>query len=153
MSTTAEKLAYLMGTKTGIRDEIISKGVDVPDTTVFREYIDKIGLIKDGDIIVSGLVYVPGTPTDFTLTGWDAATQGTTYTLEAQNRKIGVNGLQLGIPVSSSVVNTQAIVEAALTIVDSSFNEDLGTTTITLNAVNVPSQDIVISIFGLEEVT
>lgn len=48
MSTTAEKLAYLMGTKSGIRSKIIEKGVAVPESTPFREYEDKIGDIETG---------------------------------------------------------------------------------------------------------
>lgn len=48
MSTTAEKLAYLSETKAQIRDAIVAKGVEVPETTVFRDYKDKIGAIETG---------------------------------------------------------------------------------------------------------
>ena len=40
--------------------------------------------------------YVVGAPVLFTLTGWDTAEQGTTYTLTAEGYKIGENGVQLG---------------------------------------------------------
>lgn len=42
MSTTAEKLAYLSETKAQIRDSIITKGTDLPETTPFRDYAGKI---------------------------------------------------------------------------------------------------------------
>lgn len=48
MSTTAEKLAYLSETKAQIRDAIIAKGVDVPESTVFRDYVGKIEEISTG---------------------------------------------------------------------------------------------------------
>lgn len=45
MGTTADKLAYLNGTKTAIKNAIVAKGVAVPDGTTFRGYADKIGSI------------------------------------------------------------------------------------------------------------
>lgn len=42
MGTTADKLAYIEGTKTSIREAITAKGGSVPDGTVFRDYADKI---------------------------------------------------------------------------------------------------------------
>lgn len=47
MGTTADKLAYLNGTKTAIKNAIINKGVAVPDGTTFRAYADKIADIID----------------------------------------------------------------------------------------------------------
>ena len=44
--TSADKLAYLQETKNGIRNAIIAKGVDVPESTPFRQYGDKIGSIS-----------------------------------------------------------------------------------------------------------
>ena len=107
-----------------------------------------------GDIIVSGLTYVVGEPVAFTLSGWDAAVQGTTYTLKATGYKPGANGLQIGLPADSSTVNTQAVVAAALTIVDSSFTAATDSaaayTSITISAVNAPDSDLTVAIFGLE---
>lgn len=48
MSTTAEKLAYLSETKAQIRDAIITKGTDLPETTPFRDYAGKIREISIG---------------------------------------------------------------------------------------------------------
>lgn len=45
MGTTADKLTYLNGTKTAIKNAIVAKGVAVPDGTTFRAYAEKIGSI------------------------------------------------------------------------------------------------------------
>lgn len=47
MGTIADKLQYLLSTKTGLRDKLIEKGVDVPATTPFRNYIDKLDEISN----------------------------------------------------------------------------------------------------------
>lgn len=110
-----------------------------------------------GDIVISGLTYVVGEPVSFTLSGWDPDVQGTTYTLKANGYKIGANGLQIGLLSNSSTVNTQAVVAAALTIVDTAVTAPdtkknvAGYVTITISAVTVPDRDITVAIFGLEE--
>ena len=110
-----------------------------------------------GDIIISGLTYVPGTPLSFTISGWDAAVQGTTYTLKADGYKIGANGLQIGLPADSSTVNTQAVVAAALTLANATVTAPnmekniVGYTTLEIVAVTPPDRDITVAIFGLEE--
>lgn len=48
METTADKLAYLEGTKAAIREAIAARGVDVPESTPFRAYAGKIGEISGG---------------------------------------------------------------------------------------------------------
>ena len=104
-----------------------------------------------------GLTYVVGLPVALTLTGWDAAAQGTTYKLKAEGYKIGAGGVQLGLPSDSSTVNTQAVVAAALTIVNTMViapNKDTNTagyTEITISAVTAPSRDLTVAIFGLVE--
>lgn len=113
--------------------------------------------IGSGEIVISGLDYVPGEPVSFTLSGWDKDLQGTTYTLKANGYKIGANGLQIGLPSNSSTVNAQAVVAAALTIVDTAVTAPdteknvAGYVTVTISAVNVPDRDITVAIFGLEE--
>lgn len=47
MGTTADKLEYLDGTKSAIKQAIVNKGVAVPDGTTFRAYAEKIGDIID----------------------------------------------------------------------------------------------------------
>lgn len=104
-----------------------------------------------------GTSYVVGAPVSFTLTGWDPDAQGTTYKLKAEGYKIGAGGVQLGLPSDSSTVNTQAVVTAALTIVNTAVytpSKDkniAGYTEITISAVNAPSRDLTVAIFGLEE--
>ena len=104
-----------------------------------------------------GTSYVVGTPVVFTLTGWDPDAQGTTYKLKAEGYKIGAGGVQLGLPSDSSTVNTQAVVAAALTIVNTAVyapNKDKNTagyTIITISAVTAPSRELTVAIFGLEE--
>lgn len=101
--------------------------------------------------------YVVGLPVSFTLTGWDPDAQGTTYKLKAEGYKIGAGGVQLGLPSDSSTVNTQAVVAAALTIVNTAVyapNKDTNTagyTEITISAVTAPSRDLTVAIFGLVE--
>ena len=48
--TTACKLAVTNEAKTLIRNALINKGVDVPDTTPFRQYAGKVGEIGGNDI-------------------------------------------------------------------------------------------------------
>lgn len=104
-----------------------------------------------------GTTYVVGAPVSFTLTGWDPDTQGTTYKLKAEGYKIGAGGVQLGLPSDSSTVNTQAVVAAALTIVNTAVtapdkNKNIaGYTEITISAVTAPSRDLTVAIFGLVE--
>ena len=101
--------------------------------------------------------YVVGLPVALTLTGWDPAVQGTTYKLKAEGYKIGAGGVQLGLPSDSSTVNTQAVVAAALTIVNTTVaapdksKNVAGYTEITISAVTAPSRDLTVAIFGLEE--
>ena len=104
-----------------------------------------------------GTSYVVGLPVALTLTGWDPDAQGTTYKLKAEGYKIGAGGVQLGLPSNSSTVNTQAVVAAALTIVNTQVvapNKDTNTagyTIITISAVTAPSRDLTVAIFGLVE--
>lgn len=125
--------------------------------------LDADGLVKwrvDGEEVWhygGGLTYVVGLPVALTLTGWDPAAQGTTYKLKAEGYKIGAGGVQLGLPSDSSTVNTQAVVAAALTIVNTQVvapNKDtntVGYTEITISAVTAPSRELTVAIFGLEE--
>lgn len=101
--------------------------------------------------------YVVGLPVALTLTGWDPDAQGTTYKLKAEGYKIGAGGVQLGLPSDSSTINTQAVVAAALTIVNTTVatpnknTNTAGYTLITISAVTAPSRELTVAIFGLEE--
>ena len=48
MGTIADKLTYLNGTKTAIKEAIEAKGVTITDADTFRSYADKIGEISGG---------------------------------------------------------------------------------------------------------
>lgn len=104
-----------------------------------------------------GTSYVVGLPVALTLTGWDPDAQGTTYKLKAEGYKIGAGGVQLGLPSDSSTVNTQAVVAAALTIVNTQVvapnknTNTAGYTIMTISAVTAPSRDLTVAIFGLVE--
>ena len=45
-NTISDKLTYLEGTKSAIKDAIVAKGVAVSDSDTFRSYADKIGQIS-----------------------------------------------------------------------------------------------------------
>ena len=47
-NTISDKLTYLEGTKSAIKDAIVAKGVAVEDTATFRSYAEKIGEISGG---------------------------------------------------------------------------------------------------------
>ena len=48
MGSIADKLTYLNGTKTAIKEAIVAKGVTVTDADTFRSYATKIGEISGG---------------------------------------------------------------------------------------------------------
>jgi hypothetical protein len=48
MGTVSDKLTYLQGTKSAIKDAIVAKGVSVENGTPFRDYATKIGEISGG---------------------------------------------------------------------------------------------------------
>ena len=48
MGTISDKLTYLQGTKSAIKDAIVAKGVSVETGTPFRDYATKIGEISGG---------------------------------------------------------------------------------------------------------
>lgn len=136
---------------TAIADAIRAKSGGT-DKLTLAQMPGKIAAISGG-----GTTYVVGVPVSFTLTGWDVVEQGTTYKLKAVGYKIGAGGVQLGLPSDSSTVNTQAVVAAALTIVKTAVTAPdkdkniAGYTEITISAVNAPSRELTVAIFGLEE--
>lgn len=160
MSTIADKISYLNTTKELIKAAIESKGVSVPAGTPFRGYAGLVESISsdggdDGsneEVTVTG--YVVGTPMEFTIpaSDWD----GSNYLLKITGYKIGDNGVQIGLPANATTTNTQEVITAALTIPHTYFSAATDTaaayTDLTISAVNVPSRDIVIAVFGLEVV-
>ena len=103
--------------------------------------------------------YIIGTPVDFELAGWDPDLQGATCQLTCKGYKVGANGLQVGLPEGGSTVNMLRVIFAALTIVDVAEHEPdpedgtPGEVVVTLSAVNPPTGDLTIALFGLEAIT
>ena len=67
-NTISDKLTYLEGTKSAIKDAIRAKGVAISDTDTFRSYASKIGQISGGgggnvNITDYGLTFAYSKPT------------------------------------------------------------------------------------------
>ena len=96
--------------------------------------------------------YVVGTPVNFTLLAseWN----GTTYTLDLSAYPSVSNNIVIGIPTTSSMYNATLMSYAALSIAQVTINRNSDTQAVTsanarISAVNQPTEDILIAIWGL----
>lgn len=67
MGTVSDKIGYIKGTKSAIKDAIIQKGVEIDDSLPFRQYADKIKEISGGGVstfeAVNGMGEIPAAGT------------------------------------------------------------------------------------------
>lgn len=93
--------------------------------------------------------YIIGEPINYTLNAsdWD----GHTYGINMSGYTIGEHGVAIGLPTESSTVNAQEVIKAALTLPWSrTYSNDTATgVQMNISAVNIPSTDVTIAIFGL----
>lgn len=98
--------------------------------------------------------YVIGNPLEVVLSldNWS----GTTYSIKLENYKIGIYGVQIGMPLVSDTEVAQMILECAFTIPYSNFTVATSShpayTDIRVSAIKTPIKDIPITLFGLEAV-
>ena len=101
------------------------------------------------------IVYVVGEPINFTLNAADW--NGTSCSIKADGYSIGKYGVQIGIPAEGSIINSQSVIKSGLTIVKATATAATETTeayvTIDISATSTPTEDIVVSLFGLEPVS
>lgn len=153
MGTIQDKLEYLNDTKELIKAAIEAKGISVPENTPFRGYANLVGEIVGGDF--GG--YVVGEPAELSipLSSWD----GTTSEPIVYGYKEGPSSVQLGLMPGSSTPVTQEVIASALTITRVSTaapdleKNTVGRVNFRIVAVNVPTRDIKVAIFGLVELT
>lgn len=94
MGTIAEKLTYLEGTKSAIKDAIIAKGVEVTDTDTFRSYAEKIESIEAGGSCVDRVIGFDNyTPDEFLTIMTDSNSYNWTIYNDEFN---GYNPIKLG---------------------------------------------------------
>lgn len=93
---------------------------------------------------VSQTNYVVGSANNFTLlaSNWN----GTTYNLDLSAYPTVSQNIVIGVPINSSMYNATLMAEAALSIAQVSIGDTSATARI--SAVNQPTEDILISIWG-----
>lgn len=116
------------------------------------------GWASTTDDPTGGRQYVIGEPLERVISGsaWDPDLNGATYEMGIDGYVPGEYGVQIGLPSETSTVNAQAVVAAALSIPNVTLQSEDGATTgvrITLSAVNPPTGDLTIALFGLEAIT
>lgn len=101
---------------------------------------------------VSTTNYVVGNPVNFTLLAseWN----GTTYNLDLSAYPAVSNNIVIGIPTTSSMYNATLMANAALSIaqvsiIRNSETQELASATARISAVNQPTEDLLVAIWGL----
>ena len=126
------------------------------NTSLYKptEMADAIRSITGGGEVYPDPTYVVGAPAEQSLT-WDAVSEGTTKMLLLYGYKLGSYGIQIGLPNKSSDVNTQEVIQSALTIADiytfSATKDMPERVKLYLSAIKAPTRTIKVAFFGLEE--
>lgn len=142
--TTSDYLEQLQQDKSDLVDNLTTKGITgLTGDETFTELVPEVLNIAGTTEIVD---YVVADYSAFTLdaNNWD----GNIYALSISTASytVGAN-LQIGIPLDSSTANTANLIDAGLSIVNSSTNS------IRFSAVNVPSSNLNIIVFGVSAVS
>lgn len=147
MSTVIEKLQYAIETKNLIKNAVneVNPGAITPEIP-FREYPE---IIKNS----ISYIYRISEPVNFTLyaNNW----VGNNYLIEIPANTYTIEKkLHIDIPLETSTVNKDYVVESALTLPYYSqsytrFNDTYNVLSINISASKAPTEDVEISIYGL----
>lgn len=142
--TTSDYLEQLQQDKSDLVDNLTTKGITgLTGDETFTELVPEVLNIAGTTEIVD---YVVADYSAFTLdaNNWG----GNIYVLSISTASytVGAN-LQIGIPLDSSTANTANLIDAGLSITASGANS------ITFSAVNTPSSNLNIIIFGVSAVS
>lgn len=139
----------------------IARGADVTLDTVTPDvlFLGYTAHNKKAELITGTYVpdasttnYVVGNPVNFTLLAseWN----GTTYNLDLSAYPAVSNNIVIGIPTTSSMYNATLMANAALSIAQVSISrnsetQELTSATARISAVNQPTEDLLVAIWGL----
>ena len=107
-NTISDKLTYLEGTKSAIKDAIVAKGVAVSDSDTFRSYADKIGQISGGevlDITKAGLTfaYCNMRSSQFSKLNWTISPSSAEISNLFCYSNLSDSNIELGVKLDTSV--------------------------------------------------
>lgn len=108
MSTTEDKLRYLIDTKNIIKQSIIDKGVTISDSDTFRSYADKISSIQAGGSVTTGEFVCRAIDYDGTILKEEHLDAGETFTLPSLPTHDGLIAQGWSSPVD--IVNNMVVV-------------------------------------------
>lgn len=116
--------------------------------------VHSVGMGTENGGSVTFPKYVISTPMEvvLSLSNWN----GTTYDLKIENYKIGNYGVQVGMPLVTDTETAQMILECAFTIpytyLKSATSSAAAYTQLKISAIQTPTRDVSIYLFGLEAV-
>lgn len=143
--TTSDYLEQLQQDKSDLVDNLTTKGITgLTGDETFTELVPEVLNIPAGSIEITDYVVADYSAFTLNANNWD----GNIYDLSISTASYTVgSNLQIGIPLDSSVANTANLIDAGLSITAS------GTNSIRFSAVNVPSSNLNIIVFGVSAVS